>query len=138
MQSGICFDQESRFYASYKCEQDSIGVAKKLKDSLVVAIFEVLSISVFIIAIVFNFLKTIKMGSTYEKLNFTVRDYTLYIEVSDTLREEFVRYQKQEGGQSSRGSLFKKFLTKMIQFEGINIARIDLTFDNEKMLDLLY
>jgi hypothetical protein len=26
----------------------------------------------------------------------------------------------------------------MIQFEGINIARIDLTFDNEKLLDLLY
>lgn len=67
-------------------------MAQKLKDSLVVSVFEVLSISVFIVAIVFNFVKTRKMGSTYEKLNFTVRDYTLYIEISEALREEFVVY----------------------------------------------
>ena len=105
---------------------------------MVVSVFEVLSISVFIVAIVFNFMKTRKMGSTYEKLNFTVRDYTLYVEISDALREEFVLYQQQEGNRNTRGTLFKKFLTKMIQFEGINIARIDLTFDNEKLLDLLF
>jgi hypothetical protein len=67
-------------------------VAKKLKDSMVVTVFEVLSICVFIVAIVFNFMKTRKMGSTYEKLNFTVRDYTLYVEISDALREEFIVY----------------------------------------------
>jgi hypothetical protein len=77
------------------------------------------------------------MGQTYDKLNFTVRDYTLYVEVSEDLRKEFVMYQKQEGDRLSRGNLFKMFLTKMIHFDGINIARIDLTFDNEKMLDLL-
>jgi hypothetical protein len=113
VQSDICFDQQSRFYISYKCEQNSIEVAQKLKDSIVISVFETLSISLFIVALVFNYFKTRKMGETYEHLNFTVRDYTLYIEISDALRAEFVMYQAQEGN-GTRGSHFKRFLTDMI------------------------
>ena len=39
--------------------------------------------------------------------------------------------------QTSRGILFKQYIMNKLQFPGTNILRIDLVFDNEKMIDLL-
>lgn len=39
--------------------------------------------------------------------------------------------------QTSRGILFKQYILNKLQIPGANILRIDLVFDNEKMISLL-
>jgi hypothetical protein len=39
--------------------------------------------------------------------------------------------------QTSRGILFKQYIINKFQIPGANILRIDLVFDNEKMIELL-
>ena len=43
----------------------------------------------------------------------------------------------QEQPQVPRGSFFKKFITEKLRFEDVNVARVDLVFDNKKLIDLL-
>lgn len=37
----------------------------------------------------------------------------------------------------SRGQLFKNYVSEKIHVDRVNIARIDLVFDNKKIIDLL-
>lgn len=99
-------------------------MAQKQVDSLKVGVFEILCLSLFILGLVFNYLKTRKMGSTYDRLNITARDYTLKVELSDQMRYEFSQYEQRHRGPS-RGYLFNQFLRSLLDFEGISILRIE-------------
>ena len=37
----------------------------------------------------------------------------------------------------ARGILFKRYLEQKLKVQGVNIARIDLVFDQKKMIELL-
>ena len=52
----------------------------------------------------------------------------LYITIDGTIQNVM---------QTSRGILFKQYIINKLQIPGANILRIDLVFDNEKMIDLL-
>jgi len=80
------------------------------------------------------------MGKSYDEVNITASDYTVYLNVTAVHRHEF---QEKWGNrlntdsQFSRGYFFKKFITEKLQYQDTTIARIDLVFDNKKMITLL-
>lgn len=43
----------------------------------------------------------------------------------------------QQQPQVPRGTFFKKYITENLRFEDVNVARVDLVFDNKKLIDLL-
>jgi hypothetical protein len=95
----------------------------------------------------FNKEKTEKLGKLYDELNITADDYTLYANISSRHRQEFMekygnKLEQQERTQArevnaSRGQLFKKYIQEKMHVDRVNIARIDLVFDNKNIIDLL-
>ena len=105
------------------------------------AIFETVGAFLLLAGLIFNSVKTQKMGKQYDELNLTASDYTLYIDVSASHRSEFEEvYERQlteEQPRYSRGFLFKQYLEKKLKIRGVEAARVDLVFDNAKMINLL-
>ena len=94
-----------------------------------------------LLALRFNKTKTVKIGKLYDELNLTASDYTVYIDINSAHREEFDRLYVEElynpYSSNSRGLLFKKYVKDKLSIEDLNIARIDLVFDNKHMIELL-
>ena len=94
-----------------------------------------------IAVLIFNSVKATGMGKQYDELNLTASDYTLFINVSARHRYEFEEMNNgqlnQEQAQHPRGILFKKYIEDKLKVDGVDIARIDLVFDNKKMINLL-
>lgn len=73
------------------------------------------------------------MGKQYDELNLSASDYTLYVDVTAKHRSDFMRNYKSkmdEYTNLSRGHFFKHYITDKLRYEDVNIARIDLVFDN--------
>jgi len=91
--------------------------------------------------LIFNSVKTVKMGQQYDELNLTASDYTLYINLLpkhiSEFEEMYAQQLRQEQPQHPRGLLFKRYIEAKVKIQGADIARIDLVFDNAKMIDLL-
>ena len=77
----ICAQKQSRIFIQYKCEQDVIKVNIKQKDSLLLAVLELVCISLFVFTLYFNYLKTKKMDDIYTKYMIMVNDYALYLRI---------------------------------------------------------
>lgn len=135
----ICQSSQSRFYLTYQCTETKQALASKQKDAFVVVIIQIASIVLVLLALLFNAIKTLKMGKQYDELNLSASDYTLHIDVTARHRHEFMqKYQKKlEETQLSRGFYFKKFISDKLRYQDVRIARIDLVFDNKKMIGLL-
>jgi hypothetical protein len=135
-----CQSEESRFYLQHSCAEDQATIDAKNVHGIIIAVVEILSTFIVLFTVIFNRNKTEKMGRQYDELNLTASDYSLYINVSANHRYEFEQtYGRkiEERSQHSRGEFFKTFIQEKIKVDGINPARIDLVFDNKKMIDLL-
>jgi hypothetical protein len=66
-------------------------LSQKILHSSKVAIIEIVSAILVVLALVFNAIKTIKMGKQYDELNLSARDYTLYVDVSARHRYDFLQ-----------------------------------------------
>lgn len=73
----------------YQCSEPRSLIAEKRKDSLIVAIIEIVSAALVLVVLLFNAIKTLKMGKQYDELNLTASDYTLYVDVTARHRYEF-------------------------------------------------
>jgi hypothetical protein len=60
-----------------------------MKDSILIAILEVICGFLVIFAIMFNSVKTLKLGKQYDDINLTAANYTLYYEVLESDKKEF-------------------------------------------------
>lgn len=90
-------------------------------------------------ALIFNAIKTVKMGQQYDELNLTASDYTIFVNITATHRHEFnQKYADQiESLNQARGIIFKNYLQEKLRIQGTHIARVDLVFDNKKIINLL-
>lgn len=79
------------------------------------------------------------MGQQYDELNLTASDYTVFVNITAAHRHDFnQKYADQiESQNQARGIIFKKYLQDKLRISGTHIARIDLVFDNKKMINLL-
>ena len=138
---GICQSTQSRFYLQYECRESNKVVDSKRSDALVVAALEMTGAFLVIAVLIFNSTKTAKMGKQYGELNLTASAYTVFVDISARQRHEFEAMYAQrlerERGEESRGSLFKKYIEGKLRVQGATIARIDLVFDNKKLIELL-
>ena len=135
-----CQSEESRFYLQHTCGEEQDTIDAKNVHCIIIAVVEILSTFIVLFTVIFNRNKTEKMGRQYDELNLTASDYSLYVNVSARHRYEFDQtYGRkiEERSQHSRGEYFKTFIQEKIKIEGVNPARIDLVFDNKKMIDLL-
>ena len=57
----ICLQQQTRLFLQYKCQQDVVHVEAKQSDSMFVALVEVMSVVVLVMALWYNLTKTNKM-----------------------------------------------------------------------------
>ena len=125
----------------YECAQDEDVLDSKRSDALVLAVLEMIGAFLVIAVLIFNWTKTEKMGKQYGELNLTASAYTLFVNVSARHRHEFEAMYAQrlerERAEESRGFLFKKYIEGKLRVQGVTIARIDLVFDNKKMIELL-
>lgn len=105
------------------------------------AVMEAICAVLVVVAMNFNMEKTEKLGKLYDELNITANDYTVYANISSRHRYEFeeMYHQKieQQADKFSRGYFFKKYIQDKLRVDRVNIARIDLVFDNKNMIDLL-
>jgi hypothetical protein len=88
----------------------------------------------------FNYRKTFKLGLQSDQVNLTANNYTAYINITAAHRYEFNQKfgsKLQEQSQLSRGHFFNKYIGYKMNVPDVNIIRIDLVFDNKKMLNLL-
>lgn len=71
----------------------------------------------------------------------TASDYTLYVDISqkyiDEFEEIYASRLKQEQPRQPRGILFKRYIESKLRISGTSICRIDLVFNNQKMIELL-
>lgn len=99
------------------------------------AIVEAGTVFLVIAVLIFNSVKTVKMGQQYDELNLTASDYTLYLELTSKHISEFEEMYAQQLGQEQplhpRGILFKRYIEAKLKIPGADIARIDLVFDNK-------
>ena len=65
-------------FVQYKCQQNVHNVEAKQKDSLFIAIIEIVGLGFFMTMILFNYNKTKKMDKLYSKYMVMANDYTLY------------------------------------------------------------
>jgi len=125
----------------YECRESNEVVDSKRSDALVVAVLEMIGAFLVIAVLIFNSTKTEKMGKQYGELNLTASAYTLFVNISAQHRHEFEAMYAQrlehEQPEESRGFLFKKYIEGKLRVQGVTIARIDLVFDNKKMIELL-
>lgn len=116
-------------------------VSQKQQDSLYLAYTEVISCVIVLLTLRFNSEKTAKTGKLYDELNLTASDYTIYINLNAIHRHEFeTKYQRElndHQDQFSRGYFIKKYVEEKLASENMDIARVDLVFDNKKMIELL-
>ena len=137
----ICRSSQSRFYIQYECKESQATIDGKRSNSFKMAIFETVGAFLVLFGLIFNSVKTQKMGKQYDELNLTASDYTLYIDVTPDHRSEFedlyARQLEEEQPRYSRGFLFKQYLEKKLRIRHVEAARVDLVFDNAKMINLL-
>jgi hypothetical protein len=107
----ICRSSQSRFYLQYECKESQTTIDTKRSSTFKMAIFEAVGAFLVLFGLIFNSVKTQKMGKQYDELNLTASDYTLYIDVSASHRSEFedvyARQLGEEQPRYSRGFLFK-------------------------------
>lgn len=106
-----------------------------------------------------NWMRTKRLEVIFDETNLTASDYTIHLEITDVHREEFEKMfvrelgqEKQEmpsstelqpsgppsaGSVAPRGILFKRYIERKLEANGVRIARIDLAFDQSKMIDVL-
>lgn len=84
------------------------------------------------------------MGRQYDELNLTASDYTVLIDITRSHRSEFedlysdrLRIEDELCDRHPRGLLFKQYIEGKMNVDGVDIARIDLVFDNKKIINLL-
>ena len=99
------------------CKQKGPILESKDSHSLLISILEVVTAVVVTLALIFNSIKTRKMGKSYDELNLTADDYTLFIDINARHRYEFEEtYAKQlnlnnpDNTKLSRGILFKDYI----------------------------
>jgi hypothetical protein len=102
-----------------------------------ITLVELFTVSLFLLILLLNYLKTIVMSQQYDELSFTAANFTAYIDISRQHHEEFTKMYGHltNDKAQSRGVLFQKFIKS--HFKDAKIARIDLVYDNTKMLNLL-
>lgn len=95
------------------------------------------------IVLIFIFLSrkwTKNLASRYEKNNATPSDYTLYFYIHPGINKDFdkIFYDPELPG-SSRGQQFREYIRKQVLVidKKVEIVRIDLAFDNRRMIKLL-
>ena len=136
----ICLLPSSKSYVQFSCIENESVLATKLKDGVVISIVTIISAFLFLLALWFNSFKTEKLGVQYDELNLTASDYTVFVNVSARHRYEFdEKYgaQIKKSPELSRGYFFKQYILENIQVANSQIARIDLVFDNKKLIALL-
>ena len=79
------------------------------------------------------------MGQQFDELNLTASDYTIFVNITAAHRHEFNQKNAQqiEAKNQARGIIFKRYLQDKLRISGTQIARIDLVFDNKKLINLL-
>lgn len=65
-------------------------LAAKEKDSQLIAGVEIITAFLVLAVLLFNLIKTKKMGKQYDELNLSASDYTLYIDIAAKHRSEFM------------------------------------------------
>jgi hypothetical protein len=86
----ICYDKETRFYTQFKCQEDSVDAGSKQKSSIFVLTLEIISIFIFILFLISNYLKAKNMNKLWAQSSVSVTDYTLYYEVQPEDDKEFI------------------------------------------------
>jgi len=81
----------------YQCVESQAMIDSKRMSCFTIAIIEIAGALLVLMALVFNSVKTTKLGKTYDELNLTASDYTILIDIEARHRIEFDQlYEKQK------------------------------------------
>ena len=133
----ICLSPDTKQFVQYSCvEAPAVKLGKQI-DLKYICMTLVATVVIVLTTMLFNSIQTEKMGQHYDDLNLTASDYTVYVSVTARHRYDFEERYGQEKTHS-RGYWLKQFIQENIVMpRSETVARIDLVFDNKKMIALL-
>ena len=137
-QISMCFQEDSRLYVQYKCEETSVDVDQKTQSVEPLVFIEVLCVALVVACLKFNFNKTRKLEQEYGMNKVSADQYSLFVKVHDAKRREFnARFDNPDMTGMTRGERVVKFIDRQLQFCPSNFVRIDLVYANRKLIQLL-
>lgn len=137
-QISMCFQEDSRLYVQYKCEETSVDVDQKLKSTKPLAFIELLCIAIVVACLKFNFNKTRRLEQEHSMNRVSADQYSLFIKVQDAKRREFnARFETADQTGMTRGERIVKFIDRQLHFCPSNFVRVDLVYSNRKLIQLL-
>lgn len=138
--SQLCRDAAARFFIQYQCKQSPEDLERKLSSASISIYIEIASAFLITIFAIFSKRWTRDLAKRYDLKNVTPCDYSLFIQLSEEQQAEFNEFYN-ERSTVARGAQFKEWLGKKMYLfspdSQVNIMKVDLVFDNRKMLQLL-
>lgn len=78
----VCENLSTKFYVQYQCVEGKNELAAKQHDGLVVTTIQMITVTVFLLGLLVNYITTRTVSKNYDAINFTAANFTGYIDVS--------------------------------------------------------